>query len=364
MATKSISIGPVHSGAHGFLKLDVDVDGDIVRKVEPRIGMQHRGVEKLLETRLYMQSPSYMERLDYLAPLSWDNLFVSAVEKATRTEVKERAKYARMILLEFERMASHLFWLGSFCNGMKIPIAVEGALADREMIIRFLERVAGSKVFYTNLRLGGLDRDLPREFRQKSFDLADYMEDRVHEYRTLLEGDSVFLEKTRNVGVLKPMDARDGGVTGPVLRGSGIAEDVRKSKPYYHYDKIDFTVPVQTRADCLGRYRIRIEELWESTRIVRQVLEKMPQTGDVKGLPISTSGPDAIREPVLISRELPRGEGLIYLVPGKQKPERVSLRSPSFANLSAVSKACEGAKLSDVHTILGSFDIVISEVDR
>ena len=364
MKTVRINIGPMHPSTHGVLELAVDADGDTIRRVEPHIGFLHRGIEKLAETRLYMQSPSYMEKLDYVAPLGWNELFVSAVEEATSTQVKERAQYARMVLLEFQRMASHLMWLGTFCGDMQIPKASMWAFTDREKMIRFLEDVAGSRGFYLNLRLGGFDKELPLDFKKRGLKLADYMLDRVHEYRVLLEDNPVFLEKTRNVGVLKPGDAVDLGVCGPVLRGSGVKEDVRKSKPYYFYDKVKFAVPVQSRADCLGRYRVRIEEIAESAKIIRQVLDMMPETGDVRGLPIGLLGPGADSDPVMVSRELPKGEGLIYMVPDRQKPHRISLRSPAFANLFALSKMCEGAKLSDIFTILGSLDIVLAEIDK
>jgi NADH-quinone oxidoreductase subunit D len=267
MPTMQINVGPIHPSTHGVLRLVVDIDGDTVKRVEPHIGFLHRGVEKLVETRMYMQSPSYMEKLDYVAPLAWDELFVSAVEKATNIEVKERAQYARMVLLEFQRIASHLLWLGTFCNDMgQMFTAFMWAFRDRARVIKFLEDVSGSRMFYVNLRLGGLDRELPPDFKQEGLELADYIEDRVHEYRTLLEDNPMFLQRTRNVGILKAADALDLGVSGPVLRASGLREDVRTSSPYYFYDKVKFKIPTQSRSDCLGRYRVRMEEIVESVK--------------------------------------------------------------------------------------------------
>jgi NADH-quinone oxidoreductase subunit D len=365
MATMQINVGPIHPSTHGVLRLVVDVDGDTVKRVEPHVGFLHRGVEKLVETRMYMQSPSYMEKLDYVAPLAWDELFVATVEKATNIEVKERAQYARMVLLEFQRVASHLLWLGTFCNDMgQMFTAFMWAFRDRARVIKFLEDVSGSRMFYVNLRLGGLDRDLPPDFKKEGLELADYIEDRVHDYRQLLEDNPIFIQRTKNVGVLKLEDAIDLGVSGPVLRGSGLREDARTSSPYYFYDKVKFKVPMHTRADSLARYRVRMEEIIESVRIIKQVLDKMPEAGDVKGLPIKLLGPNANPDPVTVIRELPRGEGLIYMVPDKQKPYRISLRSPAFANLQALSKLCEGVKFADIFTILGSLDIVLAEIDR
>jgi NADH-quinone oxidoreductase subunit D len=360
-----INVGPIHPSTHGVLRLVVDVDGDTIKRVDPHIGFLHRGVEKLVETRMYMQSPSYMEKLDYIAPLAWDELFISTVEKATNIEVKERAQYARMVLLEFQRIASHLLWLGTFCNDMgQMFTAFMWAFRDRARVLKFLEDVAGSRMFYVNMRLGGFDRDLPRDFKKEGMELAEYIEGKVHDYRTLLEDDPIFIERTRNVGVLKLADAIDMGVSGPVLRASGQKEDVRTSAPYYFYNKIKFKVPTQSRADSLARYRVRMEEIVESARIIKQVLHMMPEEGDVKGLPIKLLGPNANVEPVEVSRELPRGEGMIYMIPGPQKPYRISLRSPAFANLAALSKLCEGVKFADVFTILGSLDIVLAEIDR
>ncbi|MDE1865960.1 MAG: NADH-quinone oxidoreductase subunit D [Candidatus Micrarchaeota archaeon] len=365
MPTMQINVGPIHPSTHGVLKLVVDVDGDTVKRVEPHIGFLHRGVEKLVETRMYMQSPSYMEKLDYVAPLSWDELFVSAVEKATKIEVKERAQYARMVLLEFQRIASHLLWLGTFCNDMgQMFTAFMWAFRDRARVIKFLEDVSGSRMFYVNLRLGGLDRELPPGFKEEGLELADYIYDKIHDYRRLLEDDPIFIERTRNVGILKLEDAIELGVSGPVLRASGMKEDVRASEPYYFYNKIHFKVPTQTRADSLARYRVRMEEIVESVRIIKHALNMMPEKGDVKGLPIKLLGPNANPDPITISRELPRGEGMIYMVPDKQKPYRLSMRSPAFANLQALSKLCEGVKFADIFTILGSLDIVLAEIDR
>ena len=364
MATMRINVGPVHPSTHGVLRLIVDVDGETIKNVEPHIGFLHRGVEKLLETRMYMQSPSYMEKLDYIAPLSWDELFVAAVEQATQTEVKEPAKYARTILLEFQRIASHLMWLGFMANDLgQLFTIFMWTMRDRDKVIKLLEDVAGSRMFYVNMRLGGLNKQLPEDFKERVYLLTDYLQESVPKYKDVLEGSSVFMERTKGVGILSKKDAIEHGVSGPVLRGSGVEEDVRKSQPYYIYEKMKFRIPIKSEGDSYARFRVRYEEIFESIRIIRQALDAMPE-GDMTGAPIKLIGKPATNDTVIISRELPRGEGMIYMIPDKQKPYRISLRSPAFINLATLPMLAKDAKFADLFSILGSLDVVMAEIDR
>jgi NADH-quinone oxidoreductase subunit D len=365
MPTMRINIGPIHPSTHGVLKLVVDVNGDTIENVEPHIGFLHRGVEKLMETRMYMQSPSYTEKLDYVAPLSWDDMYVAAVEQATGIECKERAQYARVILLEFQRIASHLFFLGALCNDSgQLLTMFMWAFRERAKILKLLEDVSGSRMFYVNLRLGGLYQDLPPDFLERSDSLATYLENKIEEYPDLLEKNPIFMERTKGIGKLSKADAINYGVTGPVLRASGVEEDARKSKPYYIYDKIKFKVPTGRNGDNFDRYRMRYEEMLQSIKIIKQVLNIMPQTGDVKGMPIKLIGPAAKPDPIVLSRELPKGEGLIYMVPEKQRPYRISFRSPSFINLAVLKRITERAKFADIFPTLGSLDLVLGDIDR
>ncbi len=365
VAVMRINIGPVHPSTHGVLRLVVDIDGDTVQNVEPHIGFLHRGVEKLMETRMYMQNPSYTEKLDYIAPLSWDDLYVSAVEQAIGIEVKERAQYARAILLEFQRLASHLLWLGTLCNdaGQLLTIFC-WAFRERARVIKLLEDLSGGRMFYVNLRLGGLYRDLPADFSERAGKLVDYLEERIKEYPDVLEGNPVFMERTKGIGKLSKEDAINYGVTGPVLRASGVEEDVRKSKPYYVYNLIKFKVPLGRNGDNFDRYKVRYEEMLQSISIIRQLLTLMPENGDVKGMPIKLIGPNAKPDPVMVERELPRGSGIIYMIPEKQRPYRISLRSPTFINLAIIKRLTEKAKFADIFPILGSLDVVFGEVDK
>ena len=364
MAITRINVGPLHPSSHGVLMLAIDVDGETVKNIEPHVGFLHRGVEKLMETRTYMQNAPYMERLDYVAPLSWEDLYVSAVEKAMGLAVKERAEYVRVILLEFQRIASHLLWLGSFYNNTCRPLEnFTWASRERERVVRFLEYVSGSRVFYAYLRLGGLRKDLPLDFTARAQNLAEYLEGRILAYPEVLEGNPAFMEKTKRIAKLSREDAISYGVAGPVLRASGIEEDARRSSPYYMYDRMKFKVPTGTKGDNYDRYRVRYEEMLQSIKIIRQALDAMPETGDIKGMPVRLVSPNAKPDVVILERELPRGEGMIYMVPGRQAPYRISLRSPTFINLAALKKLTLNAKYTDLFPTIGSLDLVLAEVD-
>ncbi len=364
MAVMRINVGPIHPSTHGVLRLVVDVDGDTIKNVEPHIGFLHRGVEKLCETRMYMQNPSYFEKLDYISPMSWDEIYVAAVEAAMGIEVKEAAQYARVILLEFQRIANHLLWIGTLCNDIgQLFTMFMWCFRERAQVLKLLEDVSGGRMFYVNMRLGGLNRPLPQDFADRAYALTDYIKEKITQYEEVLDSNEIFLERLRGVGRLSAADAVDFGVSGPVLRASGIEEDVRKSFPYYVYDKINFSIPTKADGDSYARYRVRYEEITESIRIIRQALENMPNT-DVVGMPIKLIGPNAKPEPVVVRRELPKGEGLIYMVPDKQRPYRVSIRSPAFINLSVLPKLLEGAKFADIFAVFGSLDIIFGETDR
>lgn len=365
MSIMRINIGPVHPSTHGVLRLVVDVDGDTVKNLEPHIGFLHRGVEKLMETRMYMQNPSYTEKLDYVAPLGWDELYVSTVEQALGIPVKEKAQYVRTILLEFQRIASHLLWLGTLCNDIGQLLTIFcWAFRERAKVLKLLEDVSGSRMFYVNMRLGGLYHDIPADFSERAYKLTDYLEEKIKGYPDVLEHNPVFMERMKDIGILNKKEAINYGVTGPVLRGSGIREDVRVSKPYYIYDKIKFKVPTGINGDNYDRYRVRYEEMLQSISIIRQVLKLMPDNGEVKGMPIKLIGPNAKPDPVIMRRELPRGEGLIYMIPDKQRPYRISLRCPTFINLAVSQKLTEGVKFADIFAILGSLDIIFGETDK
>jgi NADH-quinone oxidoreductase subunit D len=364
MTVMRINVGPVHPSTHGVLRLVVDVDGDTVKNIEPHIGFLHRGVEKLCETRMYMQNPSYFEKLDYISPMSWDDVYVAAVEESMGIEVKEDAQYARVILLEFQRIANHLLWIGALCNDIgQLFTIFMWCFRERAMVLKLLEDVSGGRMFYVNMRLGGLNRPLPDDFADRAHALIEYLNGKVAEYADVLDANGIFNERLKGVGVLSRADAINYGVCGPVLRASGVEEDVRKSRPYYVYDRMSFELPTKVAGDSYARYRVRFEEIFQSIRIIRQALDMMPGN-DVVGAPIKLIGPDANPTPIITRRELPKGEGMIYMIPDKQRPYRISIRSPAFVNLAVLPKLLEGAKFADIFAVLGSLDIIFAETDR
>ena len=364
MPNMRINIGPIHPSTHGVLRVVAYINGDTIDSVEPHIGFLHRGVEKLMETRMYMQNPSYTEKLDYVAPMGWDELYVSAVEKATGASVSEPAQYARTILLEFQRIASHLLWLGTFANDLGQMFTIfMWAFRERAQVIKFLEDVSGSRMFYVNMRIGGLNGELPKDFRERAYSLCDYLSEKIPTYKNMLDKNHFFLLRTKGIGVLSKEDALAYGTTGPVLRGSGVDYDVRKANPYYVYQELKFKVPRGVNGDSFDRYKVRYEEMMQSISIIKQALDKMPE-GTVAGSKIKLIGQPAKPDTVIISRELPRGEGIIYMVPDKQRPYRIGMRSPAYINLSILKKLSKGQKFADLFSIIGSLDLVFAEIDR
>ncbi|MEM3839058.1 MAG: hypothetical protein QXF01_00545 [Candidatus Micrarchaeaceae archaeon] len=364
MSITRINIGPVHPSTHGVLHLMVDVEGDTVKNVEPHIGFLHRGVEKLAETRMYMQSPPYMEKLDYVAPLAYDEAYVATVESALGIEVKERAQYIRLIELELQRIASHLFFLGALCNDMgQMFTMFMWVFEDRDRVLDLLQEATGQRMFYVNMRLGGVTLDLPPDFTDNCLNFLQYLEKRISKYENYLEKNPVFIERTKGVGILDKSEAKSLGVTGPILRASGIPYDVRKQKPYYVYEKLNFSPAIQQKGDNFARYKIRIMELYESIRLVREALRRMPE-GNALGLPVKLIGPQAKNKVVTVSRELPRGECMMYMVADSQRPYRLAIRSPCFINLHALNYLAKGQRLADLFSIMGTLDLVMACVDR
>ncbi len=364
MAITRINIGPVHPSTHGVLRLVVDLDGDTVVRVEPHIGFLHRGVEKLVENRMYMQSPPYMEKMDYIAPMTMDELYVATVEAATGIEVKDRAKYIRTILLEFQRISSHITWLGLFCNDLgQLFTIFMWCFVDRDKILLLLEEATGSRMFYVNMRLGGMNRDLPPDFEQKAAVLLDYLDKRIDDYEKFLESNPIFMERTKGIGKIGRDEAKDLGVGGPVLRASGVDYDIREAYPYYAYKELNFRTQFLREGDSFARYKVRMMEIRESIRLIRSALKKIPQ-GDALGLSVKLITPPIKNNEVLVRRELPRGENMMYMIADKTGPYRLSIKSASFSNLSALDHIARRSKLADLFSILGSLDVVMADIDK
>ncbi|MEM0094477.1 MAG: NADPH-quinone oxidoreductase [Candidatus Micrarchaeaceae archaeon] len=364
MAITRINVGPVHPSTHGVLRLVVDLDGDTIVNVEPHIGFLHRGVEKLMENRMYMQNIVYLEKIDYAAPMAYPDLYIGALEDAMGINVSERAQYIRVIMLELQRIASHLLWLGTMANDIGVMFTLFiWTMRERDKVLSLLEEATGSRMFYVNIRLGGVLYDLPPGFEEHALTTLDSVERKIKEYEQFLEKNPVFSERLKKVGILSRKDAIEYGVTGPVLRGSGVAYDVRSARPYYVYQKLHFEPQVEVAGDSFARYRVRMKEMKESIKLIREALKKMP-AGDARGSRIKLIIPSPKKEVAVAYRELPRGEGMAYLVTDKQRPYRIALRSAPFVNLSVLPHLVKGSRFADLFAILGSLDLVMADVDR
>lgn len=367
----SLNMGPQHPSTHGVFRLELHLRGETVVKVTPHIGYLHRGVEKLSETLDYDMLPPVYERDDYLSPTSNSLAFVLAVERLAGIEVTKRASYLRVIVAELQRVASHLVWLGTF--GLDLGGALGGGstlflycFREREKIMDLMESLTGTR-FHTNInQMGGVRYDVYPGFESEVIKTIDYLEKRIDEYGEMLENNPVFLERTKGVGIVTPELAKEVGASGPVLRGSGVAYDVRKSKPYSCYDDFEFSVPIGERGDAYDRYRVRYEEMREALRIVRQAVEGLPEGSIHTRQPLKSA---LLLKPqkgdAYVSVESPRGELGVYLFSdGTSKPFRVKVRSPSFSNIALIPHILPGHLVADAVAILGSLDPVFGDVDR
>ncbi len=363
-----LNMGPQHPSTHGVLRLKLRTDGEIVSHIEPVIGYLHRCFEKHAENLEYQMVTPFTDRCDYLAAMNNAHAYAIAVEKMMGIELPERVEYLRVIFAEFQRIASHLVAIGTFGLDVGAITPFIYCFRERELILDLFEMVSGARLLYNYIWVGGLAHDVPPGFVEKSYEFLDMFDTRIAEYNRILTGNKIFIERTADVGVLPADVGVNAGVTGPSLRGSGIALDLRKLQPYSIYDRFDFEVPVGTgmmgtTGDCWDRYWVRMLEMAESAKIIRQALDQLPVDGDVK-----SAIPKRIRPPkgeIYFRYENPRGELGYYIVSdGKNIPVRVKMRSPAFCNLSVINEIGQGWMISDVIAILGSLDIVLGEIDR
>lgn len=385
--TMTINMGPQHPATHGVLRIILELDGEIIRKATPVLGHLHRGIEKLAEVKTYHQCIPLTDRMDYVNAMGHNLGYVLAVEKLLGIEIPKRAQYIRVMLVELQRIASHLIWLGTHVLDLGATTPIMYCFREREAILRVFEEVAGGRITPTYLRIGGLPRDLPNGTVDHVRDFISDFPRRIDEYDTLLTQNVIFQRRTKGIGVLSAEDAINFSVTGPILRGSGVSYDVRKATPYSHYEDFDFEVPVGENGDVFDRYLVRMEEMRQSIRIVEQVIENLPE-GPIKAdapqvvLPdkedvetrmdalirhfkIGFEGFKAPVGEVFQSVEASKGELSYYIVSdGGNKPFRFRVRTPSFANLSALPKMIEGQMIADVISVIGSIDIVLGEIDR
>jgi len=383
----TINMGPQHPSTHGVLRLILELDGETVVKAVPVIGYLHTGFEKTAEAKKYQQVVTLVDRMDYLAPLSNNLGYVLAVERLMEVEIPPRGQYIRVMLTELQRIASHLVWLGTHAMDIGAMTVFLYCFREREKILDLFEMVSGFRMHTSYFRVGGLAADLPAGFEQKVKAFIDEFPARVDDYEALLTNNEIWVERTRGVGFISAEDAIAFGVSGPSLRASGVNWDLRKARPYSGYERFDFEVPVRSEGDVYSRYLVRVAEMRQSARIVKQALEGLPEgpynSSDRKVVPppreeLQTSmealihhfklWTEGFRPPageISQSIEAPKGELLYYIISdGGPCPYRLRVRGPSFVNLQALPKMVEGRLIADVVAIIGSLDIVLGEVDR
>lgn len=364
-----LNMGPQHPSTHGVLRLILRLDGEIVQEVTPCIGYLHRCAEKIAENVGYPGFIPYTDRMDYIAGMNANFGFVLAVEKLAKIEVPDRCHYIRMIMAELNRIASHLVAIGTFSldTGSMTPFFY--AFREREKIIDLFERVCGQRLTYSYYKIGGLmGDDLPHGWMELLGRFLDYFEGVWDEYNDLLTHNQIFIQRTANVGVMSADLAIQYGVTGPSLRGSGLKWDIRKDEPYSLYDRIDFEVPVGcgekgTVGDCWDRYIVRMLEMMESVKIIRQCIKQMPKEGPISGRIPKLLKP--AKNEIYFRSESPRGELGYYIVSdGTARAYRVKVRAPSFSNIHVIEALGPGSMIADAVVTVGSLDIVLGEIDR
>jgi len=385
--TMTLNMGPQHPSTHGVLRLVLELDGEVITKITPHIGYLHRGVEKLSEHRTYHQILPLTDRLDYLAPMSNNLGYILAVEKLMAVEVPERAETIRVIMTELTRLESHLVWIACHALDIGAMTVFIYAFRERETIMETYELISGARMTSNFFRVGGLSQDVPDEFVKKVSDFMDVMPGYLDQYEGLLTTNPIWLKRTVGNGVISAEDAIDFGITGPALRGSGVDWDLRRDNPYSGYEKYQFKVPVGENCDTYDRYKVRLIEMREACKIVRQGLDKLkpgpvladcPQVcyppkenvyNSIEGLihhfKIASEGFPAPAGEVYQGVEAPKGELGFYIVSdGGNKPERMRIRPPSFVNLQAIEKMAKGSMIADLVAIIGTLDIVLGEIDR
>ncbi len=383
----TLNMGPQHPSTHGVLRLVLELDGETVVRVEPEIGFLHTGIEKQLEQRFYQQGVTLTDRVDYLAPLSNNLCYCLAVEKLLGLEIPPLAQWMRVMLTELTRLNSHLVWLGTHALDVGAMSVFLYCFREREDILRIFEMFSGQRMMTSYFRIGGLALEPPRGWHHAVKRFIDAFPSKVDEYEELLTRNPIWLRRTKGIAYVPLEDLIELGVTGPMLRAAGLAWDLRKAEPYSGYEQFDFEIPTRAESDVYARYQVRVEEMRQSARIVKQALEGMPSGPHVADAPhvvlpdrekmktemealiyhfkIVTEGFRVPAGEVYQAVESPRGELAYYVVSdGSSKPWRVYMRTPSFANLQCLPRMIEGGLIADVVAALGSLDFVLGDVDR
>ncbi|MDO8283086.1 MAG: NADH dehydrogenase (quinone) subunit D [Thermodesulfovibrionia bacterium] len=384
----TLNMGPQHPATHGVLRLVLDLDGETVVKCTPHIGYLHRGVEKLSEHSTYLQVLPLTDRLDYISSMSNNIGYCTAVERLFDIEVPERALYIRTLTGEMARILSHLLWLATHALDIGAMTVFLYCFREREKLVDLFERLCGARLTVTYPRIGGVKSDVDDEWLDDLYKFTEEFPTRVLEYETLIDKNRIWLKRTKGIGVISAEEAVDWGLSGPTLRGSGVAYDVRKFMPYGVYDKLTWEVPVGKNGDIYDRYRVRMEEFRQSNSIIKQCIDQMPAGPILADEPkfvlpakekvledmehmvhqfiLMTKGPQtAPKGEIYVATEAPKGELGFYIVSdGTGKPYRMRVRAPSFVHVSVLPKLCEGNLVADVIANIGSIDIVLGECDR
>lgn len=382
-----LNFGPQHPAAHGVLRLVLELDGEVVERVDPHIGLLHRGTEKLIEYKTYLQAVPYFDRLDYVAPMNQEHAYALAVEKLLGITVPRRAQFIRVLYSEIGRLLSHLLNVTTQALDVGALTPPLWGFEEREKLMIFYERASGSRMHAAFIRPGGVHQDLPEQLLSDIYDFCDPFLKVVDDIEGLLTNNRIFKQRNVDIGVVSQQDALDWGFTGVMVRGSGMAWDLRRAQPYETYSELDFKIPIGKNGDCYDRYLCRVEEMRESVRIMKQCIKMMqpgpvhsldgkvvpPSRGEMKRsmealihhFKLYTEGYHVPAGEVYAAVEAPKGEFGVYLVSdGTNKPYKCKIRAPGFAHLQAMDHLCKGHMLADVSAILGSLDIVFGEVDR
>ena len=383
----TINFGPQHPAAHGVLRLVLEMDGELIERADPHIGLLHRGTEKLIEHKTYLQALPYFDRLDYVAMMSQEHGFSLAVEKLLGCEVPLRAQYIRVLFVEITRLLNHMFQLSAHALDVGAMTPFLWLFEERECLFEFYEAVSGARMHASYIRPGGVNQDMPAGLAERIAACCDRVPKLIDDVETVLTENRIWKQRTVDIGVVTAEQAMDWGFSGPMLRGSGVAWDLRKAQPYDVYDRMDFDIPIGKNGDCWDRYLVRIEEMRQSVRIMRQCLDEMPE-GPIKTLDrkiapppraemkrsmealihhfkLYTEGYHVPAGETYTAVEAPKGEFGVYLVSdGSNKPYRCKIRAPGFAHLQGLDFMSRGHMLADVVTIIGTQDIVFGEVDR
>jgi len=385
--TLNLNFGPQHPAAHGVLRLILELDGEVVEKADPHIGLLHRGTEKLIEHKTYTQALPYFDRLDYVAPMNQEHAFALAIEKLLKVEVPIRAKYIRVIFCEIGRILSHILNVTTQALDVGALTPSLWGFEERETLMTFYERASGSRLHANYFRTGGVHQDLPTKLIEDIDKFCDTFPNVINDLEDLLTDNRIFKQRNVEIGIVSKQEAIDYSFSGVMLRGSGIPWDLRKSQPYEIYNELEFKIPVGKNGDCYDRYLCRMEEMRESVKIIKQCIASLPK-GPIKSVDGKISPPnredlkesmealihhfklftEGYRVPagdVYTAVEAPKGEFGVYLISdGTNKPYRCKIRAPGFSHLQAMDHLIRGHMLADVPAILGSLDIVFGEVDR